>query len=95
MMVMIKLLKLKTFIKCSLPYADVVLSFPTVRDDFHRNATATYTIRQLSEILHTSNLDGIYHDNITKDCLGKGKLHLNSKGLGRLAMNFKSYLRRL
>ena len=90
-----ELLKLKTFIKKMLPSADVVLSFPTIRDDFHRNPKSIYTIRKLSELLADINLEGIYHHNITKDCLGKGKLHLNGKGLGRLAMNFKSYIQRL
>ena len=89
-----ELLKLKTFIKKTLPSADVVLSFPTIRDDFHRNPKSIYTIRKLSDLLADINLEGIYHNNITKDCLGKGKLHLNGKGLGRLAMNFQSYIQR-
>ena len=88
-----ELLKLKTFIKKMLPSVDVVLSFPTIRDDFHRNPKSIYTIRKLSDLLADINLDGIYHNNITKDCLGKGKLHLNGKGLSRLAMNFQSYIR--
>ena len=41
-----ELLKLKTFIKKTLPSADVVLSFPTIRDDFHRNPKSIYTIRK-------------------------------------------------
>ena len=89
-----ELLKLKTFIKKTLPSADVVLSFPTIRDDFHRNPKSIYTIRKLSDLLADINWEGIYHNNITKDCLGKGKLHLNGKGLARLAMNFQSYIRR-
>ena len=41
-----ELLKLKTFIKKTLPFANVVLSFPTIRDNFHRNPKSIYTIRK-------------------------------------------------
>ena len=71
-----------------MPSADIVFSFPTVSDDFHRNPKSIYTIRKLSELLANTNSQGIYHNNINKDCLGKGKLHLNGKGLGRLAKYF-------
>ena len=35
------------------------------------------------------------NENITVDCLGKIKLHLNAKGIARLAMNYKSFVKHL
>ena len=84
------ILKLKGFIKSELPNCNVIISFPTIRDD---RKEARRKIEILRAYLAELNCESISNNNVTLDCLGKGRLHLNGKGLGRLAMNFKSYIR--
>ena len=66
-------------------------SCPIMRND---NNKAKYVVAELWVKLSNINIPLIYNDNISEDCLGKGGLHLNLKGSGRLASNFISYNRR-
>ena len=80
------------FVQTTLPECNVVLSYPTLRND---NAMASRKVRKLREQLNILNCECIDNSNIYSECLGKSNLHLNSRGCSRLAMNFKSYIRRL
>ena len=87
-----RMLELNFFIQTPLPECDVVLSYPTIRND---NVMASRKVRKLIEQLNILNCECIDNSNINSECLGKSNLHLNSRGCCRLAMNFKSYIRRL
>ena len=86
------LLKLKTFIMKSLPASRVIFSYPTVRND---NVWKNDTLKVVRNYLNEINVECICNENITVDCLGKSKLHLNGKGIARLAMNYKSFVKHL
>ena len=81
---------LKNQIKSSLPNCSILLSNIVERFD---NAKAALTIKNLNEHLSDLALDVIENYNIDRDCLAKKGLHLNKKGLGRLAINFLTSLR--
>ena len=83
------LLKLKTCILQSLPASRVI--FPVRNDNVWKNDTLRVVRSYLNEI----NVVCICNENITVDCLGKSKLHLNDKGIARLAMNYKSIVKHL
>ena len=87
-----ELLNLKEYIEETLPETTVILSLPITRMD---NIQANNTLIKIRENIRSLNIDIINNDNISRDHLGKGGLHLNAKGLGRLAMNFISYTRRV
>ena len=87
-----ELLQLKHYIEKSLTETTVILSLPTIRMD---NQQANNTVIKLCENLTNLNINIINNSNISKDHLGKAGLHLNAKGLSRLAMNFISYIRRV
>ena len=79
-----KLLALKSFIEKELPESKVIISNIINRFD---NAKATLTVSRLNEHLNSLKLDVIDNRNISIDLLGKKGLHLNSKGVGKLAFN--------
>ena len=85
-----ELLDIKCFFEERYPESEFVISCPTIRSD---NEAANITIRNLGRKLKELQLPIISHDNVDSSCLGKGALHLNAKGSGRLAMNFISYNR--
>ena len=78
-----ELLKLKTFIRASLPKCRVIFSHPTVRND---NSRKNNILKLVSNFLNQLRVDCIHNENITIECLGKSKLHLNAKGTARLAL---------
>ena len=86
------MLNLKKYIESILPDSTVYLSCPVIRQD---NTKAGFTLHHLDQKLKLLNDNIIRNDNIDSSCLGKGGLHLNDKGSGRLAMNFLSLIRRL
>ena len=86
------LLKLKLFILERLPECNIIFSHPTVRIDKVLNNNRLKLVRNFLKQL---KVDSICNENITLDCLGKSKLHLNAKGTARLAMNFKSFIRHI
>ena len=79
-----KLLSLKAFVEKTLPDCNVCISNLTLRTD---NAKASITVNNLNEHLSTLQLDIIGNSNINNAGLSCGGLHLNSPGLGKLAIN--------
>ena len=47
---------------------------------------------ELNKFCNERNLGVVQNGNVENSCLAKKKLHLNQKGLKRLALNFKSFL---
>lgn len=86
------LLQLKQFIEKSLPDSTLIISYPLIRTD---RIGPKRTIFDLREKLNMLNINCIMHENLTEEHLGKGGLHLNAKGLGRLATNYISFIRQL
>ena len=80
-----KLLDLKKFIEHTLPESNVVISNLITRID---NGKASLTVTKTNEHLHGLQMDIIDNGNITSNELNKGGLHLNPRGLGKLAINF-------
>ena len=87
-----ELLHLKQHIERSLPESVIIISYPTIRVD---KIEAKKTLIKLRENLSILNINVIENDNIKEEHLGKGGLHLNAKGSGRLAMNYISYMQHL
>ena len=48
--------------------------------------------RSLKQFCQSRNIGFVENANIDASCLARKKLHLNQKGIGRLAINFKSFL---
>ena len=86
------IMKLKAHIMAKLPNSAVIISCPVLRTD---NAKASLTLNRLRNVIMKECNYFLIHENIDSSCLGKAGLHLNSKGTGRLAMNFISLMRRL
>ena len=85
-MVLDKLLKLKKFIEHNLMESNVVISNLITRID---NCKACLiTVIKTNEHLHGLQINIIDNGNITSNELNKGGLHLNPRGLGKLAINF-------
>ena len=84
-MVLDKLLNLQKFINNTLPESNVVIFILITRTD---NGKASLTVIKTNEHLHGLQMDVIDNGNITLDELNKGGLHLNLRGLGKLAINF-------
>ena len=85
------LLMLKFNIFKQLPNCRVIVSKPTVQID-HGNANLT--LLNVNKNLETLNLECIGKCNISAQHLGGKGLHLNSKGRGRLALNFLNQTRK-
>ena len=80
-----KLLGLKKFIEHTLPESNIVISNLITRID---NGKASLTVTKTNEHLHGLQMDIIDNGNITSNELNKGGLHLNPRGLGKLAIIF-------
>ena len=80
-----KLLSLKAFVEKALPDCNVCISNLTLRTD---NAKASLTVNNVNQHLSTLQLEIIDNSNISNAGLSRGGLHLNSQGLGKLAINF-------
>ena len=87
-----ELLQLKQHVENALPGCNVIISYPTIRTDKQQ---AKGTIINLRKTLDLLQINSITNENITEEHLGKGGLHLNAKGSGRLAMNYISFIRHL
>ena len=85
------LLMLKSNILKQLPNCRVIVSKPTIRID---HGKANLTLRNVNKHLETLNLECIENDNISAQHLGRKRLHLNSKGKGRLTINFLNHIRK-
>ena len=89
--ILVKLLKLETLIKKTLPETEVTFSTPTIRPD---NGKAALRIRNLCGHLLDLNMDILDNRNITSKHLGRKGLHLNKAGSARLAKNIIHKLRK-
>ena len=87
-----QMLRLKDYVEKALPESVVIISHPIIRTD---DIKADNILTNLREHLEVLNINCIFNNNITKELLSKGGLHLNAKGCGRLAMNFISYIQHL
>ena len=85
--------QLKQHIESKLPECNVILSCPTMRCDKH-NENAQKTVFDLRKKLINLNIPLILNENITEQHISKRGLHLNNHGKGRLALNFKIYIRK-
>ena len=82
---------LKPNILKQLPNSRVIVSKPTIRID---HGKANLKLRNANKHLETLNLECIENGNISAQHLGQKGLHLNSKGRGRLAINFLNHIRK-
>ena len=80
-----KLLDLKEFIENILPESNVIISDLITRTD---HGKASLTVIKTNEDLHGLQMDIMSNGNITSNELNKGELHLNPRGLGKLAIKF-------
>ena len=85
------LLRLKCNILKQLPNCRVIVSKLTVRIN---HGKANLTLRNVNKYLETLNLECIENGNISAQHLDQKELHLNSKGKGRLALNFLNEIRK-
>ena len=69
----------------TLPESNVVISNLITRTE---NGKASLTVIKANEHLHGLQMVAINNRNITSNELSKGGLHLNSRGWGKLAINF-------
>ena len=78
---------LKALVQKDLPDCNVWISNLTLRTD---NTKASLTVKNVNQHLSTLplQLDIIDNSNISNAGLSRGGLHLNSKGLGKLPINF-------
>ena len=87
-----KILKLKTYIQRELLKCKITVSAPIKR---HDHGKASSTISHLSKKFKDLNISTVDNSNIGAFYLNSGGLHLNDKGLGRLAINLKLKIRKL
>ena len=87
-----KLLNLKKFIDNTLPESNVVIFSLITRTD---NGKAFLTVIETNKHLHGLQMDIIDNGNITSNELDEGGLHLNPRGLGKLAINFISRIKKI
>ena len=79
------LLQLKSVITKMLPNFQVMFSQPTHRVD---NGKAALIQHHVNEHFSELNLDVVNNSNIKVKHIGQKDLHLNTKGRGRLVLNF-------
>ena len=88
-----EILKLKEHIEAMLPSCSVIISCPTVRRD-RANPQAHKVVFNLRKKLINLKLPIILNENINDDHISKHGLHLNTHGLGKLALNYIRYMRK-
>ena len=81
------------YMKTNYKDTDLIISEVTVRKDSKNMPNKVKEInKKIKEFCTAKNVLLINHDNIEEECLGKRKLHLNRKGKGVFARNFKHFL---
>ena len=73
------------FIEHTLRESNVVISNLITKTD---NDKASLTVIKTNEHLHGLQMDVIDNGNINSNEVNRGRLHLNSRGFGKLAINF-------
>ena len=86
-----KLLNLKLHVEMLLPNSKVYLSQPIIRED---DMKARLTIKHVIDKLDSLGIEVMDNRNITNDMLGVKGLHLSGRGIGRLAMNIISFIKK-
>ena len=81
-----KVLKMKTYIPKQLPKCQITISTPIKR---HDHGKASLSISHLCKKFKDLSISIVDNSNIGAFYLNSGGLHLNDKGLGRLAINLK------
>ena len=81
-----KVLKMKTYIQKQLPKCQITISTPIKRHDHGKTSLAISHLCKKFKDLSISIVD---NSNIGAFYLNSGDLHLNGRGLGRLAINLK------
>ena len=75
------------------PGTSVIFSELCLRNDLVGGFTKVkHKNEALKKFCSDRNIGLVEHGNIDNSCLAKKKLHMNQKGLKRLALNFKSFL---
>ena len=87
-----KILKLKTYIRIELLKCKITISTSVKR---HDHGKASLTILHLSQKFKDLSISFVYNSSIGAFSLSSGGLHLNGKGLGRLAINLKLKVHKL
>ena len=88
----IDMLRLKNFIQEILPSAKVIISLPTIRNDsFASNSTLMQYTKKIMQL----NIPIMDNSNIHEEHIGRKGLHMNRRGVGRLALNIISLIRQL
>ena len=87
-----KTLKLTTFLQKELPKCKITISTTIKR---HKYGKASLTISHLSKKFKDLSISAVDNSDIGAFYLNNGGLHLNYKGLGRLAINLKLKIRKL
>ena len=87
-----KNLKLETYIRKELPKCKITISTPIKQ---HDHGKASLTILHISQKFKDLSISFVYNTNIGAFSLSSGGLHLNQKGVGRLAINLKLNIRKL
>ena len=75
------------------PDTQIYFSELCLRNDFQGSfSKVKLKNEELRKFCSDRNIGLVEHGNIDNSCLAKRKLHMNPKGLKRLALNFKSFL---
>ena len=85
-----KYIELINYIKQMIPGCKVVCSSLIMRCD---DGKAQMTVNMANEKINELDINIIDNGNINESHLGKKGLHLNTHGIGKLALNFVKYLK--
>ena len=84
-----KLLIVKMYVEDPAPDAKVIISSPTIRNDYKNARKTIHALRRASNQL---DINYATNDNITEEQLGKSGLHLSVAGFENLAMNYITFI---
>ena len=87
-----ELVALKDHVENTVPGCSVTISWPTMRND-KKFPIAQRTVFDMRKKLINLKIPLILNENINEVHIGLKGLHLNKHGKGRLALNFKRYMR--
>ena len=87
-----KILNLKTYVRKELLKYKITISTPI---KWHDHGKVSVTILHLSQKFKDLSISFVYNSSIGAFSLSNSGLHLNDKGLGRLAINLKLKIRKL
>ena len=88
-----KILKLKTYIQKELSKCQIITISTPIKQ--HDHGKASLTISHLCKKFKDLSISIVDNSNIGAFYLNSGGLHLNDKGIGRVAINIKLKIRKL